>query len=315
MAKRRLKVLTWHIHGSYLYYLTQADCDFYLPKGEGEGYGGRVGSFPWGDNVHDVPIAEVHKLDLDCIIFQSAKNYQIDQYELLSEEQRCLPKIYIEHDPPREHPTDTKHVVDDPEVLLVHVTHFNNLMWDSNRTPTKVIDHGVIVPKGIRYSGEIEKGIVVVNNLRKRGRRLGLDVFEQMRREVSLDLVGMGTTEMGGLGEIPHNELQVFNTRYRFFFNPIRYTSLGLAVCEAMMSGLPIVGLATTEMASTIQNGVTGYVATDPAALVPHMQHLLKDPEHARKLGRNAAQYARERFGISRFALEWEQTIHDVTGA
>ena len=27
----RPKVLTWHIHGTYLYYLTQANCDFYLP--------------------------------------------------------------------------------------------------------------------------------------------------------------------------------------------------------------------------------------------------------------------------------------------
>jgi len=40
----------------------------------------------------------------------------------------------------------------------------------------------------------------------------------------------------------------------RFFFNPIRYTSLGLAVCEAMMVGMPIIGLATTEMATTVQN-------------------------------------------------------------
>jgi NAD(P)-dependent dehydrogenase (short-subunit alcohol dehydrogenase family) len=30
---------------------------------------------------------------------------------------------------------------------------------------------------------------------------------------------------------------------------PVRYTSLGLAVCEAMMLGLPIIGLATTETA------------------------------------------------------------------
>ncbi|MDQ3503397.1 MAG: glycosyltransferase [Actinomycetota bacterium] len=47
------------------------------------------------------------------------------------------------------------------------------------------------------------------------------------------------------------------------FVNPIRYTSLGLAVREAMALGLPIVGLATTEMATVVQNGVNGYVETD----------------------------------------------------
>ena len=38
---------------------------------------------------------------------------------------------------------------------------------------------------------------------------------------------------------VPHAELPAFMSRYRFFFNPIRYTSMGLAVIEAMMVGLP----------------------------------------------------------------------------
>jgi ADP-heptose:LPS heptosyltransferase len=29
--------------------------------------------------------------------------------EILTEAQRRLPRIYLEHDPPREHPTDTRH--------------------------------------------------------------------------------------------------------------------------------------------------------------------------------------------------------------
>lgn len=41
-----------------------------------------------------------------------------------------------------------------------------------------------------------------------------------------------------------------FAARYRFLFNPIRYTSLGLAVIEAMMIGMPVVALGTTDMVS-----------------------------------------------------------------
>ena len=54
---RRPRVLTWHIHGNYLYYLSQCDADFFLPvkAGGGEGYGGRGDTFAFGDNVHDVP--------------------------------------------------------------------------------------------------------------------------------------------------------------------------------------------------------------------------------------------------------------------
>ena len=134
-------------------------------------------------------------------------------------------------------------------MLVVHVTPFNDLMWDCGTSPTRVVEHGVGVPAEARYTGELERGLVIVNHLGKRGRRLGLDVFERARREVPLDLVGMASEELGGLGEVPPAELPRFAARYRFLFNPIRYTSLGLAVCEAMTVGLPVVGLATTEMA------------------------------------------------------------------
>ncbi len=173
---RPLRILTWHVHGNYLYYLSHAGHEFYLPvlPGRHEGHGGRGDSFPWTDNVIDVPADAVKTMDFDCILFQSRKNYCEDQYAILSEEQQRLPRIYVEHDPPREHPTDTRHPVDDPDVLIVHVTHFNNLMWDSGRTPTRVIEHGVIIPDNVRYTGDLARGLVVINNLRSRGRRWAL---------------------------------------------------------------------------------------------------------------------------------------------
>ena len=58
--------------------------------------------------------------------------------------------------------------------------------------------------------------------------------------EVPLDLAGMESAEIGGMGPVPLTDLWQMEAKYRFFFNPIRYTSLGLAVCEAMMIGMPI---------------------------------------------------------------------------
>ena len=312
----RLRVLTWHIHGNYLLYLSQADVDFYLPvkPGRAEGYGGRGTTFPFGDNVRDVPAAAVREQEFDCVLYQTRRNYLSDAYEILSPAQRRLPSIYLEHDPPQGHPTDTRHWVDDPNVLLVHVTPFNALMWDCPRTPTRIIDHGVCVPEGLRYTGEIERGIVVVNHLRQRGRRLGADVFERVRRVVPLDLVGMDAESLGGLGEVRPPDLPAFEARYRFFFNPIRYTSLGLAVIEAMMLGLPIVGLATTEMAVAVKNGVSGFVDTDVRRLIEPMRILLANPTEARRLGEGARRYAQERFHIRRFARDWEETFARVTG-
>jgi hypothetical protein len=249
---------------------------------------------------------------VDCVLSQSLRNWFEDREEILSPWQRALPAIHLEHDPPRQSPTDTRHPVDDPEVLVVHVTHFNRLMWDNGANPTAVIEHGVTLPGPISYRGDVERGLVVVNHLSSRGRRLGADIFEQVRAVVPLDLVGMGAEELGGLGEIPPPGLAAFAARYRFLFNPIRYTSLGLAVCEVMMAGVPVIGLATTEMATVIENGVSGWVATDVDVLVRRMRQLLDDPDEARRLGRGARRTAEQRFSIERFAGDWDRTLRAV---
>lgn len=313
--QRRLKILTWHTHGSYLYYLTQAPHDFYVMSKPDRppGYGGRCGHIPWGDNVIDMPVDEVKDREFDLILFQDDDQYLKDQHQYLSEAQRRLPKIYIEHDTPREHPTDMAHPVDDASVLLVHVTHFNRLMWNNGRTPTRVVEHGVLVPQGVSYRGDVARGLVVINNIATRGRRLGHDVFLQARARIPLDLVGMGALEADGIGEIEHAQLPAFSAQYRFFFNPIRYTSLGLAVIEAMMIGMPIVGLATTEMATVIDNGVTGYVDTNADTLIDRMQDMIDDPRLARRLGEGARRYANERFHIDRFVDDWNRAFHFVT--
>jgi glycosyltransferase involved in cell wall biosynthesis len=314
-AVPRRRIFTWHVHGSYLYYLAQSGHELLVPvrAGRAGGYAGRPpGGFPWPDTVREVPAEDVARTPFDVVLFQAREQWSVDQHRLLSPAQRRLPRIYLEHDPPRAHPTDTVHPLDDPDVLLVHVTPFNALMWSSPGVPTRVIDHGVTVPDDVAWTGELARGLVIVNHLRQRGRRLGADVFDAVRRQIPLDLIGMGSEELGGLGEVPHRELPAFAARYRFLFNPIRWTSLGLAVCEAMMVGLPVIGLATTEMATAVENGRSGWVDTDVQALVAHMRRLLADPDEARRLSAGARRRARERFGIDRFVRAWDDAFTAV---
>lgn len=312
---RPIRVLTWHVHGNYMLYLSRANVEFYLPVAPGRpGHGGRGETFPFPDRVRDIPAEAVREADFDCVLFQSHRNFLEDQHDILSDDQKTLPRVYLEHDPPQEHPTNTRHPVDDPNALIVHVTPFNALMWDSGRTPTRVIEHGVHTPDDVRHTGELERGIVVVNHMRRRGRRLGLDVFQRLRDAAPLDLVGMDAESLGGLGEIPPLELAKFASRYRFFLNPIRYTSLGLAVIEAMMIGLPILGLATTEMVTVIENEISGFLSTDPEQLIEPMRELLDNPAEARRMGERARLTALERFSIDRFASEWEEVFSTVVG-
>jgi len=313
---RRLKILIWHIHGSYLNSLARIEHDWYLPvrPGRPEGYGGRGPTFDLPDYVREVPSERVRDLPLDLIIYQTPKNYYEDQFEILSEEQRHLPRIYLEHNTPKPHASDTRHPVDDPGVLLVHVTHYNRLMWDNGRMPTKVIEHTVAIDPSIRYSGQLARGITVVNGMQKRPRIAGYDLFLDARMGIPLDAVGMETEAFGGLGDIPYRHLHRRVADYRFLFSPMRYTSLPLAVIEAMTIGMPVVALATTALPTVIEHGVSGYVSCDMDELTHHMRALLADRALAERLGANARRVALDRFNLTRFIREWNAAFAEVIG-
>ncbi|HEX6419182.1 MAG TPA: glycosyltransferase family 4 protein [Acidimicrobiales bacterium] len=313
---RPLRVLTWHVHGNYLWYLSHVPHEIVLPvrPGRPHGYGGRAGAFPWPATVREVPVERIRDVEVDAVVYQSHQHWLVDRHELLSAGQRAVPQVVVEHDPPRGSPTDTRHPVDDPDALIVHVTAFNDLMWDCGATPTTVIEHGVAVPAHVRYRGHLDRGITVVNGLARRGRRLGADVFERARRQVPLDLVGMDSERLGGLGEVPPPDLPAVMAGYRFYFHPVRYTSLGLSLCEAMAIGLPVVGLATTELPTIIDDGRNGFAATDPDRLVAAMRALLDDPALARAVGAAGRETARERFSIDRFARDWDALLRDLCG-
>jgi len=310
---RRLKIFTWHIHGAYLLYLSQIRHDIYIPVLPGSNYIGKVGAVANQDNIHEIPVESIRNFEFDCILFQDKNAYLYDQYDLFNDKQLNLPKIYLEHDPPREHPTDTKHFVGQ-EAFIVHVTHYNNLMWDCGETKKRVIEHGVFIPNNLPTIGTTKKGITVINNLRTRDRRLGRDIFLKVRSQVPLDLVGMDAESLGGLGEVPLRDLPALLIQYQYFFHPARYTSLALAVCEAMAVGLPIIGLATTELPSVIQNNLSGYLTNNLEELIAVIRLLNINQELAHIWGQGARRVAQERFNLERFARDWNDVLNLVTG-
>ena len=72
-----------------------------------------------------------------------------------------MPAIYVEHNTPRGPPAaNSRHpMADRDDLLLIHVTHFNDLFWDAGATPTAVVEHGIVDP-GYRYTGELAAAAV-----------------------------------------------------------------------------------------------------------------------------------------------------------
>lgn len=314
-ASPKLRILTWHVHGNYLYALTQVPHEFFVPVSRDgrPGYAPLGSKIPWGANVHEIDVDDIAQSEFDCIIYQSQSAYEQDAPQLLTPAQRALPSVYIEHDPPRPYPVDTPHPFKHERGVLVHVTHYNALNWDAGEQTAQVIEHGVPFNPQLRYLGDKAAGITVINGLQKRGRRMGADLFEWTRGQLPLDLMGMESEKMGGLGEVPNLQVAAAMAPYRFFYTPIRYTSLGLALIEAMLLGMPVVGVAATELPTVIENGKNGFVHTDKHKIVDVMRQLIDEPELARQWGAQARQTAQERFNMKRFTGDWLAVLAKVT--
>jgi glycosyltransferase involved in cell wall biosynthesis len=75
---------------------------------------------------------------------------------------------------------------------------------------------------------------------------------------------------------------------------------------------MPVVALATTELPTVIEHGVNGYVSCDVDELLDAMRALIVDPVLARRVGRNARETARQRFGLERFVHDWNHAFAEV---
>jgi glycosyltransferase involved in cell wall biosynthesis len=201
---------------------------------------------------------------------------------------------------------------DRPELTLVHVTHFNALFWDAGSTPTRVVEHGIVDP-GYRYTGELPRAAVAINEAARRGRVTGTDLLPGFAAAAPLDLFGIGAGALGGVENPPQARLHTEMARRRAYLHPIRWTSLGLSLIEAMHLGMPVVALGTTEVPEAVPPEA-GIVSTRLDTLTDWLRWLMDDPEQARVMGKAARAAARARYGLERFLADWDALLQEVTG-
>jgi glycosyltransferase involved in cell wall biosynthesis len=209
------------------------------------------------------------------------------------------------------HPAADRDDVD----LVVHVTHFNDLFWDCGSTAKRVIEHGIVDP-GYRYSGETERAAVVINEAPRRARVTGTDLLARFADGgVPIDLFGMKagdvTAPVHAIDDLPQELLHDELARRRVYLHPIRWTSLGLSLIEAMQLGMPVVALATTEAPDAIP-AAAGIVSTRVERLTDAARAFLAEPERAREAGLAARRSALERFGLERFLADWDRVLAEV---
>ena len=310
-----MRVLVWHVHGSWTTSLVQGSHDYLLPvlPDRGPNGRGRAQTWDWPASAVEVTPEQAAEADVDLVILQRPEELSRLASEWLGgrEPGRDLPAVYVEHNAPQGRIAEMRHpAADRPDLTLVHVTHFNDLFWDSGSTPTRVIEHGVVDP-GYRYTGELPRAAVVVNEARRRGRVTGTDLLGGLNGHVPLDVFGMDAAALGGIEDLPQDRLHAEMARRRAYLHPIRWTSLGLSLIEAMHLGMPVVALATTEVPEAVP-AEAGIVSTRIDTLRAGLSRLTQDAEEADRRGRAARQAALERYGLARFLDDWDRLLEDV---
>lgn len=90
--------------------------------------------------------------------------------------------------------------------------------------------------------------------------------------------------------------------RSHLYWHFSRSEGFGLAVAEAMATGLPVVGSDAPGTRDLVAHGETGFIVPqgDPAAVAESTAAILADPAAYRRMGRAARAVAEERFGLDR---------------
>ncbi|WP_199430118.1 glycosyltransferase [Qaidamihabitans albus] len=311
------RVLVWHVHGSWTGSFVRGGHTYLLPTlEEGGPWGrGRCGR-AWPDSAVEVPAPRLRDTDVDLVVLQRPEELELAERWLGRRPGRDVPAVYVEHNTPREHAATTRHpVADRDDIVLVHVTHFNELMWDNGRAPTVVIPHGIADP-GYAYTGELERAAVLINEPVRRGRIVGTDLLPVFAEAAPIDLYGMGLDGLDldrvtPVGDLDQDALHREMARRRVYVHTARWTSLGLSLLEAMHLGLPPVALACTEAAMAVPPEA-GVVSTDVAALTSAVRTLIAEPERAVHMGKSAREHALAHYGLEPFLRNWDVLLDGV---
>jgi hypothetical protein len=285
-----------------------------------ESWGFGPGGVAWPSNVTEIAVSSIGAADVDVIVLQ-----RLEELELAAPLLRAgVPAVFVEHNAPRVDVPSTLHPLRDrDDITIAHVTHLNQLFWITGSTPTRVIEHGVVDP-GPRYSGQLERFGVVVNEPVRRMRVSGTDLLPPFAAVAPIDHFGMhgeGLHQAIGLdadaltlvGDVPADAMHTALAERRAYLHLNRWTSLGLSLIEAMHMAMPVLVLAATDAPRAVPPEA-GAISSNVEDLVRAARLLIEDPAEASRRGRTAREAALARYSLGRFQADWDELLDDVTG-
>ncbi|HTF54764.1 MAG TPA: glycosyltransferase [Pseudonocardia sp.] len=321
-----MKVLVWHVHGSWTTSFVQGGHDYLIPTEADRGpWGvGRPAAWDWPAGAVETPPEQLAEADIDVVVLQRPEELELVEQWCGRRPGQDVAAVYLEHNTPRGPAAISRHpLADRDDIPIVHVTDFNQLMWDNGCAPTVVVPHGIVDP-GERYTGELDRAAVVINEPVRRWRVTGTDLLPGFSTAAGIDVFGMGLAGLTerlaqtpdppaegavrAIDDLPQRRLHDEMARRRLYLHPMRWTSLGLSLLEAMQLGMPVVALACTEAPVAVPPEA-GVVSTSVIRLRRAVAELVADPDRATEMGRAARKAALADYGLPAFLRRWDDVL------
>jgi hypothetical protein len=173
-----MQILMWDVHGGYSDSLLARDHDYLFLPPDRTGRGGlaRFGGSP-PPSACEVTAEALRDAPPDMVVLQWLEEIELWRTLLGRTPGADLTAIFLEQARRRlTSPTHGIRLADANGIAIVHVTYFNDLIWECGATPT-VIEHGLADP-GFRYTADPRAACV-------RGQRAGTPLANHRRRPVA----------------------------------------------------------------------------------------------------------------------------------
>ena len=317
-----VRVLIWHVHRSWTSSFVHGPFDSLVPlvPDRGPRGRGRPTTCHWPERAVEASPADLRDGGFDVVLLQRPGEIDVLHRWTGLVAGRDIPAIYVEHNAPPCAASSRHPLADQSAIPIVHVTRFNDLMWDSGAATTHVIEHGILDP-GPRWRGHLPRAVYVENEPLRGGRITGTDLVGRMADSAPIDAFGIDTQhltsgtarhEVLGHGYLAHDRMLDLIAERRVYLHLRRWTSLGPALLEAMHLAMPVVALATTEAPEALE-GSGAFLSNDPDRLARVVRTLVHDHDAAAAMGGAVRAHALQRFGLARFHAEWDLLLKEVS--
>ena len=322
-----MKILTHFAHMSYQTALAQVpDTEFYhIVDPDGCVFSPDKRPYAaWGNdaecpsNIYSVPAKGLNPVDYDLML--------LHWHPLIvpfCNKWPSIPTVFLEHTwPYKNFPGEVNRWKNTRHQYMKHtvfITPSSQKAWDAERDEqSSYIYHSFDVSAFPQKTDYSSKAIMTTTNeMITRDWACGFSLWANVLGvpnkayfdDISLYGYGNSNIRKVSKGSRTREEVLDLLVNAGVYFNPSLMSPIPMSLLEAAAVGTPIVSTAYCEPGNIFENNVHGIFSNDPVELRSGIQHMLDNPDDAKRMADNARKVVEELFNPAQFIEAWSEVF------